>query len=81
MGKGDYKKISSGPIWLKADLDVRHFLGMKQKTKRWMKNALNRYERRRGKEEDIWQEQRKSNTPCFCAESDGVGVVPDMEIF
>lgn len=62
MGKADFKKISSGPIWMKADLDVRHFLGMKRERKRWMKNALNRYERRRGKNgEIIWQEQKNMN--------------------
>ncbi len=49
MGKAAYKKISKGPIWLKSDLDVRYFLSMKRKRKKWMKTSLNRYERRRGK--------------------------------
>lgn len=49
MRKAEYKKISSGPIWLKTDLDVRQFLSIKRKRKKWMKTSLNRYERRRGK--------------------------------
>lgn len=49
MRKAEYKKIATGPIWLKADLDMRYFLRMKRERKRWMKTALSRYERRRGK--------------------------------
>ena len=50
MGKADYKKISSGSeTWMIADLAAKKFLCMSRERKKWMKNRLNRYQRRRSK--------------------------------